>query len=126
MMLTKFLLIFKTHDSPDKKLTKKNIHPLTFHLLAMPSQPGGHPLCLPLLIPSISSVILLRSIEMWKEFIFPFVLAGQYNLFGTLIESLYNNWGYSHEAAAVALILVACTQEATAASLMACRLQTSL
>jgi ABC-type spermidine/putrescine transport system permease subunit II len=63
---------------------------------------------LPLLIPSISAVVLLRSIEMWKEFIFPFVLAGRYHLLGTLIESLYNNWGYSHEAAIVALILVGC------------------
>jgi len=62
----------------------------------------------PLLLPSISAVILLRSLEMWKEFIFPFILAGKYNLLGTLIEALYNNWGRSHEAAVVALILVAC------------------
>ena len=39
---------------------------------------------LPLLIPSCATVILLRSIEMWKEFIFPFVLAGKYSLLGTL------------------------------------------
>jgi ABC-type sugar transport system permease subunit len=65
-------------------------------------------LILPLIIPSISAVVLLRSIEMWKEFIFPFVLAGRYNLLGTLIESLYNDWGYSHEAAVVALLLVGC------------------
>jgi ABC-type sugar transport system permease subunit len=64
---------------------------------------------LPLIIPSISAVLLLRSIEMWKEFIFPFVLAGRYNLLGTLIESLYNDWGMSKESAAVALILVVCT-----------------
>mgnify|MGYP000195901467 CR=1 FL=1 len=63
---------------------------------------------LPLLLPSISAVVLLRSIEMWKEFIFPFVLAGRHHLLGTLIESLYNDWGYSHEAAVVALVLVAC------------------
>jgi ABC-type sugar transport system permease subunit len=63
---------------------------------------------LPLLIPACATVILLRSIEMWKEFIFPFVLAGKYSLLGTLIESLYNNWGASREAAAVALIMVAC------------------
>ncbi len=63
---------------------------------------------IPLILPSISAVVLLRSIEMWKEFIFPFVLAGKYELLGTLIESLYNNWGRSHEAAVVALILVAC------------------
>ncbi len=63
---------------------------------------------LPLLIPSISTVILLRSIEMWKEFIFPFILAGKYDLLGTLIESLYNDWGNSSAAAVVALILVLC------------------
>jgi ABC-type sugar transport system permease subunit len=63
---------------------------------------------LPLIIPSCTIVILLRSIEMWKEFIFPFVLAGRYSLLGTLIESLYNDWGASHEAAVVALILVLC------------------
>jgi ABC-type sugar transport system permease subunit len=63
---------------------------------------------LPLMIPSISAVVLLRSIEMWKEFIFPFILAGKYALLGTLIESLYNDWGNSNQAAAVALILVFC------------------
>lgn len=63
---------------------------------------------LPLILPSCATVLLLRSIEMWKEFIFPFVLAGKYSLLGTLIESLYNDWGSSHEAAAVALILVLC------------------
>jgi ABC-type sugar transport system permease subunit len=63
---------------------------------------------LPLLIPSCATVLLLRSIEMWKEFIFPFVLAGKYSLLGTLIESLYNDWGASHEAAVVALTLVIC------------------
>ncbi len=63
---------------------------------------------LPLLIPSISAVVLLRSIEMWKEFIFPFILAGKYDLLGTLIESLYNDWGNSSEAAVVALVMVLC------------------
>jgi ABC-type sugar transport system permease subunit len=63
---------------------------------------------IPLILPSISAVVLLRSIEMWKEFIFPFVLAGRYHLLGTLIESLYNDWGSSNEAAVVALILVLC------------------
>jgi ABC-type sugar transport system permease subunit len=63
---------------------------------------------LPLLLPACTTVVLLRSIEMWKEFIFPFVLAGRYSLLGTLIESLYNYWGKSQEAAVVALILVVC------------------
>jgi ABC-type sugar transport system permease subunit len=69
---------------------------------------------LPLMIPSISAVVLLRSIEMWKEFIFPFILAGKYPLLGTLIESLYNDWGNSNQAAAVALILVLCIIVTTA------------
>jgi len=63
---------------------------------------------LPLLLPACTTVVLLRSIEMWKEFIFPFVLAGRYSLLGTLIESLYNYWGQSQEAAVVALVLVVC------------------
>lgn len=64
---------------------------------------------LPLIFPAITTVLLLRSVEMWKEFIFPFVLAGNYPLLGTLIEDLY---GFGHEpgeAAVVALILVLCT-----------------
>jgi ABC-type sugar transport system permease subunit len=67
-----------------------------------------HYIMLPLLMPSCATVLLLRSIEMWKEFIFPFVLAGKYSLFGTLIESLFKDWGASHEAAVVALVLVLC------------------
>jgi ABC-type sugar transport system permease subunit len=63
---------------------------------------------LPLMIPSISAVVLLRSIEMWKEFIFPFILAGKYELLGTLIQSLYNDWGNSNGAAVVAVVLVLC------------------
>lgn len=62
----------------------------------------------PLLLPAISSVLVLRSIEVWKEFIFPFVLAGRYPLFGTLIESLYHSWGRPGQAAVVALVLVVC------------------
>jgi ABC-type sugar transport system permease subunit len=65
-------------------------------------------IALPLMIPSISAVILLRSIEMWKEFIFPFILAGKFPLLGTLIESLYNDWGNSSGASVVALVLVLC------------------
>ena len=65
---------------------------------------------IPLILPSISAVVLLRSIEMWKEFIFPYILAGRYHLLGTLIESLYITWDgkYESEAALVALFLVIC------------------
>lgn len=63
---------------------------------------------LPLMIPSISAVLLLRSVEMWKEFIFPFVLAGRYHLLGTLIDFYYNQIGDSNMAAAVAIVMVFC------------------
>lgn len=63
---------------------------------------------IPMILPSISAVLLLRSVEMWKEFIFPFVLAGRNKLMGTLIDFYYNSLGNSHLAAAVAIILVLC------------------
>lgn len=63
---------------------------------------------MPLLVPSIISVLLLRSIEMWKEFIFPFILAQNYPLLGTFIESLYHDRHHPEEAAVVALVLVIC------------------
>lgn len=63
---------------------------------------------IPMIIPSISAVLLLRSVEMWKEFIFPFVLAGRNRLLGTLIDFYYNDLGNSHMAAAVAMVMVIC------------------
>jgi len=45
---------------------------------------------------------------MWKEFIFPFVLAGRYHLLGTLIDFYYNEIGNSHMAATVAIVMVIC------------------
>ena len=64
---------------------------------------------LPLIFPAMTTVLLLRSVEMWKEFIFPYVLAGNYPLLGTLIEGLYNSSRSPDEASLVALILVGCT-----------------
>jgi len=63
---------------------------------------------LPLLLPSISTVLIIRSIEMWKEFIFPYFLARRYHLMGTFIETLYHDWNKQGEAAAVSVILVFC------------------
>ena len=63
---------------------------------------------LPLIIPAISVVVLLRSVEMWKEFIFPFILAGRYRFLGTLIDFYYNETGNPHDAAVVAIIMVCC------------------
>lgn len=63
---------------------------------------------LPLILPAISAVLLLRTVEMWKEFIFPYVLAGRFRLLGTLIDFYYYNVGNSHKAAAVAMVMVIC------------------
>jgi ABC-type sugar transport system permease subunit len=63
---------------------------------------------IPMILPSISAVLLLRSVEMWKEFIFPFVLAGRNRLLGTLIDFYFNGLGNSHLAAAVAIVMVVC------------------
>ncbi|MDI6616088.1 MAG: sugar ABC transporter permease [Syntrophaceae bacterium] len=61
---------------------------------------------LPLLTPAIATVLVLRSIELWKEFIFPFILAGSYPLLSTLIERAYHEWRNPREASAIALILL--------------------
>jgi len=61
---------------------------------------------LPLLTPAISTLLILRSIEMWKEFIFPFILAGSYPLLATLIERAYHEWRDPYEASTIALILL--------------------
>lgn len=61
---------------------------------------------LPLLVPAMSTVLVLRSIEMWKEFIFPFILAGSYPLVATLIERAYHEWRNPNEACAIALVLL--------------------
>ena len=61
---------------------------------------------LPLLTPAMSTVLVLRSIEVWKEFIFPFILAGSYPLLATLIERAYHEWRNPNEACAIALMLL--------------------
>jgi len=61
---------------------------------------------LPLLTPAMATVLVLRSIELWKEFIFPFILAGSYPLLATLIERAYHEWRDPHEASAIALVLL--------------------
>jgi ABC-type sugar transport system permease subunit len=61
---------------------------------------------LPLLTPAIMTVLILRSIECWKEFIFPFVIAPSYPILGVLIERLYHAEQNPRAGAAVALFLV--------------------
>jgi len=69
---------------------------------------------IPLLLPAISIVLVLRSIEMWKEFIFPFILAPRYPLLGTLIDDAYHLWNEPAAASAISIILVACIGISTA------------
>ncbi len=64
---------------------------------------------LPLLLPAISIVLLLRAIEMWKEFIFPFILAARFPMLATLIERAYHEWNSPFMASALSLVLVAVT-----------------
>lgn len=61
---------------------------------------------LPLLTPAMATVLVLRSIEVWKEFIFPFILAGSYPLLATLIDQAYHEWRNPNEACAIAFILL--------------------
>ncbi|MDK2919789.1 MAG: hypothetical protein PWQ37_2522 [Candidatus Petromonas sp.] len=61
---------------------------------------------LPLLVPSISSVLVLRSIEAWKEFIFPYILAPSYPVLGVLIEKYYVQMFDPGTASAIGVILI--------------------
>ncbi|HYE82632.1 MAG TPA: sugar ABC transporter permease [Clostridia bacterium] len=61
---------------------------------------------LPLLIPAISSVLVLRSIEAWKEFIFPYILAPSYPVLGVLIEKYYVQLFDPGTAAAIGIMLI--------------------
>jgi ABC-type sugar transport system permease subunit len=61
----------------------------------------------PLLVPAISTVLVLRSIEMWKEFIFPFIIAPTYPILGVLIDYLYHEQRSPAKAAALSIILLA-------------------
>ncbi|MEQ6376310.1 sugar ABC transporter permease [Bacillaceae bacterium S4-13-56] len=61
---------------------------------------------IPLLIPAISSVLVLRSIEAWKEFIFPYILAPSYPILGVLIEKYFVQLNNPGMAAAIGVILI--------------------
>lgn len=60
----------------------------------------------PLLVPAISTVLVLRSIEIWKEFIFPFIIAPTFPIIGVLIDYMYHEQRDPARAAALALILL--------------------
>ncbi|WP_094550437.1 carbohydrate ABC transporter permease [Petroclostridium xylanilyticum] len=61
---------------------------------------------LPLLVPAISSVLVLRSIEAWKEFIFPYILAPSFPVLGVLIEKYYVQLMDPGTAAVIGIILI--------------------
>lgn len=60
----------------------------------------------PLLTPSIASVLILRSIEAWKEFIFPYILAPSYPILGVLIEKYYVQLNDPGTAAMIGIVLI--------------------
>jgi ABC-type sugar transport system permease subunit len=60
----------------------------------------------PLLVPAISTVLVLRSIEVWKEFIFPFIIAPTFPILGVMIEHTYHVLRNPALAATIGLILV--------------------
>lgn len=61
---------------------------------------------LPLLIPSIASVLVLRSVEAWKEFIFPYILAPSFPVLGVLIENFYVQQYNPGMSAAIGIMLI--------------------
>ena len=61
---------------------------------------------IPLLVPAISTVLVLRSIEIWKEFIFPFIIAPSFPILGVLIDYFYHEQKNGPKASALALILL--------------------
>lgn len=63
---------------------------------------------IPLLVPAIATVLVLRSIEMWKEFLFPFIIAPTFPVIGVLIDQLYNDQRLVTYAATVAVLLIVC------------------
>ncbi len=61
---------------------------------------------IPMLVPAISTVLVLRSIEVWKEFIFPFIIAPVYPILGVMMDHIYHDERNPQLAAAVGLVLV--------------------
>lgn len=60
----------------------------------------------PSMLPAISSVLVLRSIEAWKEFIFPYILAPSFPVLGVLIEKYYIQLQNPGVSAAIGITLV--------------------
>jgi len=62
----------------------------------------------PSLLPAISTVLVLRSIEAWKEFIFPFIIAPGAPILGVMIDRAYHGVKNDGLAAVTGIILIAC------------------
>lgn len=60
----------------------------------------------PMIVPAISTVLVLRSIEVWKEFIMPFIIAPSYPILGVLIDHFYHERRNPAMAATIGLVLV--------------------
>ena len=63
---------------------------------------------IPMLVPAISTVLVLRSIEVWKEFIFPFIIAPTFPIMGVLMDHVYHDNRNPQLAATIGLVLVVC------------------
>jgi len=63
---------------------------------------------IPMIVPAISTVLVLRSIEVWKQFIFPFIIAPSYPLMGVLLDHWYHERRNPPMAAAIGIIMVIC------------------
>lgn len=61
---------------------------------------------LPSMLPAISSVLVLRSIEAWKAFIFPYILAPSFPVLGVLIEKYYIQLQNPGVSAAIGIVLI--------------------
>src|SRR5690606_5668919 len=61
---------------------------------------------IPLLIPAISSVLVLRSTEEWKELLFQYILSTSYPVFSVLIEKYFVQLNNPGMAAAIGVILI--------------------
>jgi len=78
--------------------TAKSLGATKFHLFRF--------IIVPQLLPSIIVVLMLRSIEFWKEFIFVFVLSGRYTLLATLVEEYYHSWHNLGDASVISIIIL--------------------
>ena len=63
---------------------------------------------IPMLVPAISTVLVLRSIEVWKEFIFPFIISPTFPILGVMMDHVYHNERNPQLAAAIGVLLVVC------------------